>query len=250
YGELDQQADNLARYLVHELGVHPGDLVLEFFDRSSEMIIAQLAILKAGAAYVPLDIVHPVQRSRTIQEIANAKVCLTTETLRLRESVCDRLPTVNAAGVDTFPSSIPSKVSWTPISHSSDREDLCYVMFTSGTTGTPKGAMVQHSAVVAFVISGPAYNQKLRQLGPNLRTLVLSNYAFDYTFSTWDVFLTLTSRGCLCIASKDTMLVDLTGMVNSMNVAFLETTPTLLSLLELDECPSLRFVYSSDEALS
>ncbi|KAJ4491140.1 hypothetical protein C8J55DRAFT_556731 [Lentinula edodes] len=246
YGELDQQADNLARYLVHELGVHPGDLVLEFFDRSVEMIIAQLAILKAGAAYVPLDIVHPVQRSRTIQEITNAKVCLTTETLR--ESVCDRLPTANVVGVDTFLSSIPSKASWPPISHSSDGEDLCYVMFTSGTTGTPKGVMVQHSAVVASVINGPAYNQKLRQLGPNLRTLVLSNYAFDY--STWDVFLTLTSGGCLCIAPKDTMLVDLTGMVNSMNVTFLETTPTLLSLLELDECTSLEFVYSSGEALS
>lgn len=53
-------------------------------------------------------------------------------------------------------------------------------MFTSGTTGTPKGVMVQHSAVVASVINGPAYNQTLRQLGPNLRTLMLSNYAFDY----------------------------------------------------------------------
>lgn len=54
----------------------------------------------------------------------------------------------------------------------------------------------------------------------------------------------------MCIAPKDTMLVDVTGTVNSMNVTFLETTPTLLSLLELDECPSLRFVYSSGEALS
>ncbi|KAJ3839398.1 acetyl-CoA synthetase-like protein [Lentinula raphanica] len=246
YDELDRKSNTLAQYLVHELGVQPGDLILEFFDRCIEMIIAQLAILKAGAAYVPLDIAHPIQRTQTVQKITQAKVCLTSESLG--EEVCARLPTVEIVSVDVFLASSLSDMLRPPVTYSPSGEDLCYVMFTSGTTGTPKGVMVQHSAVVQSVINGPNYNQQLRRQASDLRTLMLSNYAFDY--STWDVFLTLTAGGCLCIAPKDKMLIDLTGIINTMNITFLETTPTLLSLLELDECKSLQFVYSSGEALS
>lgn len=58
--------------------------------------------------------------------------------------------------------------------------DLCYIMYTSGTTGVPKGVMVPHAAVVASVINGPESNQQLRKEGSKLRTLMFSNYAFDY----------------------------------------------------------------------
>ncbi|KAJ7762734.1 acetyl-CoA synthetase-like protein [Mycena maculata] len=244
YGELDRWANTLATYLVEKSGVRPGDLVLEFFDKGIEMLVGILAVCKTGAAYVNIDIEHPATRIRSIQSMTGAKFCLTTASLRREISYLD----IAFVSVDeVLP---PSDASIPPpaLSRTVCGEDLCYVMFTSGSTGEPKGVMVPHSCVVSSVINGPESNQQLRAKGQALRTLMFSNYAFDY--SVWDIFLTLTGGGTLCISPKTEMLNDLTGTLRSLSITFLETTPTVLSLVDPTQVPSLDTVYSSGEPLT
>ncbi|KAF8146940.1 hypothetical protein K438DRAFT_1868307 [Mycena galopus ATCC 62051] len=245
YGELNQWANALATHLVQKLGVRSGDLVLLFFDKGVEMLVAIMAILKASAAYVPLDVRHPSTRIRSIHRTTSAKLCLTTESRR--DAISAHIDTAFVS-VDEFLRCSDGSVSRLPPSSTTNGEDLCYVMFTSGSTGEPKGVMVTHSSVVSSVINGPESNQQLRRQGQSLRTLMFSNYAFDY--SVWDIFLTLSSGGTLCIPSESEMLNDLTGTMRSMAITFLETTPTVLSLVDPAEVPSLTTVYSSGEALT
>ncbi|KAE9399236.1 acetyl-CoA synthetase-like protein [Gymnopus androsaceus JB14] len=225
YAELEERADALARVLAHreDLKVKKGDIVLAFFDKGIDMIVGILGIA-TGAAYVPIDISHPTERIRTIHSSTCAKLCLTS--FALSSTVASHLPGIQIIS------------------------DLCYIMYTSGSTGVPKGVMVQHSAVIASVIDGPEANRILREEGfqGKLRTLGFSNYAFDY--SIWDIFLTLTSGGTLCLAPRDLMLDDLTFVLNTMNITFLETTPTVLSLVDPVNVPTLVAVYSSGEPLS
>ncbi|KAJ7727915.1 acetyl-CoA synthetase-like protein [Mycena metata] len=244
YGELNRWSNVLATHLTQELGVRRGDIVLQFFAKGVEMLVALLAVVKASAAYVPLDIQHPASRLRSIHRLTGAKVCLTTASLRGAIS-----PHVDVAFllVDEFllrsdkslPPSYPSLTGG---------EDLCYVLFTSGSTGEPKGVMVTHSSVVSSVINGPESNQQLRKLGQGLRTLMFSNYAFDY--SVWDMWITLSCGGTLCISPQSEMLNDLTENLRLMSVTFLETTPTVLSLVDPTKVPSLHTVYSSGEPLT
>ncbi|KAJ7477238.1 acetyl-CoA synthetase-like protein [Mycena galericulata] len=245
YQELNNWANALATHLVEQLGVCPGDLVLEYFDKGVEMLVGILAVCKAGAAYVNIDIEHPATRIQSIHRTTEAKLCLTTASLRAEISSHIDITLVS---VDEFTCRPVSSVPPPALSRSLGGEDLCYVMFTSGSTGAPKGVMVTHSCVVSSVINGPDSNQRLRAKGQHLRTLMFSNYAFDY--SVWDIFLTLTGGGTLCISPKSQMLNDLTGTLRSLSITFLETTPTVLSLVDPAQVPSLDTVYSSGEPLT
>ncbi|KAJ6543923.1 hypothetical protein B0H19DRAFT_290764 [Mycena capillaripes] len=245
YGELNRWADTLAAHLVQELGVRRGDRVLQFFEKGIEMLVGILAVLKASATYVPLDIRHPGARIRSILGMTGAKLCLTTASQHCE--ISSHIDTKFVL-VDEFLRCSDESVARLPLSDTADGDDLCYIMFTSGSTNEPKGVMVTHSSVVSSVINGPESNQQLRKQGQSLRTLMFSNYAFDY--SVWDMFLTLTCGGTLCISPQNQMLNDLTGTLRSLSITFLETTPTVLSLVDPARVPSLRTVYSSGEPLT
>ncbi|KAJ7667518.1 acetyl-CoA synthetase-like protein [Mycena polygramma] len=214
YGQLNQWAEALAAHLVYEFGVRPGDLVLLFFDKGIEMLVGILAVLKASAAYVPLDIRHPAARIRSIHAMTGANLCLTTASQRseIYSDIETALVLVDEflRRADEFP---PRRLP----SHTANGEDLCYIMFTSGSTWGAQGC---------------------------------HGYASFRGLSVWDIFLTLTCGGTLCLAPQIQMLDDLTSILRSMSVTFLETTPTVLSLVDPARVPSLNTVYSSGEPLS
>ncbi|KAK0437447.1 acetyl-CoA synthetase-like protein [Desarmillaria tabescens] len=190
--------------------------------------------LKAGCAFVPLDPEH--------------LICLTQASLAQEASHRLSNDDVIVLSVDIFLDSLPPSFTWKLLHIEVAGSDMCYVLFMSGSTGTPKGVKITHSAAISSVIDGPESNQALRWEGLALHTLGFSNYVFD--FSIWDVYITLTCGGCLCLAPKLDMLNDLGGVCSSMSVTFLETMPTVLSLLDPKDAPTLCVVNSGGEPLT
>jgi non-ribosomal peptide synthetase component F len=147
YRELNQRANQLAHYLV-SLGVKPEVLVGICVERSLKMVIALLAILKAGAAYVPLDPAYPQERIAYILEDSQISVLLTQQHLMAQlpkhqaKAICLDSDWNNIAQEDQ--NNLVNKVT---------SENLAYVIYTSGSTGKPKGVQIQHDAVVNFLTS-------------------------------------------------------------------------------------------------
>jgi non-ribosomal peptide synthetase component F len=195
YAALDADANKLANHLINVLGLRTGDIVLQFCDKGVPMVVAILATvsdlasvgrllvdvrnqLKAGATYVPLDPEHPAGRTRAIQAASSATLCLTTSDLR--SNLVARLPDAVLLDVDVFVRNAPAiDYKPVPLPARPGHDDLCYIMFTSGSTGVPKGVCIPHRAVVSSIINGPPHNQLLRGKGQALRVLQFSNYAFD-----------------------------------------------------------------------
>ncbi|PPK67115.1 amino acid adenylation domain-containing protein [Actinokineospora auranticolor] len=141
YGEVDAAADEVATRLV-ELGAGPGQLVGVFLERSADLVVALLAVLKSGAAYVPIDPIYPPARIGHMLADSGARLVLTD----------DRL----GAGLADFPvtpvpvAAAPRAGSVAPLDNS-DPDATAYVIYTSGSTGTPKGVRVGHRALVNFL---------------------------------------------------------------------------------------------------
>jgi len=145
YGELNRRANQLAHHL-QLLGVQPENRIALCVERSLAMLVGILGILKAGAAYAPLDPAHPLKRLAFMLEDLHAPVVLTEERL------LDRLPVhwAQVVCLDSDWATIALQSQENP-SSGATAENLAYVMYTSGSTGTPKGVSVSHRAVVRLV---------------------------------------------------------------------------------------------------
>ncbi|MBS0184104.1 MAG: amino acid adenylation domain-containing protein [Nitrospira sp.] len=147
YGELNARANQLARYL-QTLGAKPGVAVGIGLERSVEMVTALLAVLKTGAAYVPLDPDYPRDRLRYMSENASLIIVLTSESLadRFDAHVCRRLCLDREEGNIAQGAGHNLGLIATP-------QDLAYILYTSGSTGQPKGVEIPHQALVNFLCS-------------------------------------------------------------------------------------------------
>src|SRR5262249_27046328 len=174
YRELNQRANQLANYL-RNIGVRSNTFVGICVQRSLEMIIAVLATLKAGAAYVPLDLEYPKERLRFMLEDAGVMVILTQQ--RLLQLFPEKWP---AVCLDTDWPRIAAE-DQKNLGCEASSQDLAYVIYTSGSTGKPKGVAVSHQAVNRLVT-----NTNYVQLTPNDGIAQASNFSFDAaTFEIW-----------------------------------------------------------------
>ncbi|MGK5671562.1 amino acid adenylation domain-containing protein [Micromonospora sp. URMC 106] len=172
YRELDARADALAATLRAE-GIGAGDLVGVLLERSAALPVALLAVLKTGAAYVPLDPTHPPARLAYLLADTGAPVVLTSAALRHRLPAGPARPV--EVDLDPGPPAAPS-----PVSAPTGPDDLAYVIHTSGSTGRPKGVMVTHRGVVNYLRwAGAAY-----RLGPGDEVPVHSSIGFDLTVTS------------------------------------------------------------------
>ncbi len=146
YGELEQRANQLAQQL-RTMGIARGDLVCVFVERGLDMVVALLAVLKAGAAYVPLDPAFPVERIAMMVEESGARLILTQQALAnaLPPSAAQRLCLDSDLLERSTQRDAPQPLG--------GPEDPAYVIFTSGSTGRPKGVQIPHRAVVNFLTS-------------------------------------------------------------------------------------------------
>src|ERR1700722_374636 len=145
YAALNARANRLAHRLI-EQGVQPGERVATFLDRSVELIVGQLAILKAGAAYVPLDPHAPALRHAWIMEDCAARLLITGAATQMPFT-----PDAPVLRLEVDGQSEAERNATNPEPRGGGLRPA-YVMYTSGSTGTPKGVLVRHCGVVRLVI--------------------------------------------------------------------------------------------------
>ena len=238
YSELDAMASEIALYLLDE-GVQPRTIVPLMFDKSIEMIASILGVMKAGAAYLPLDPQNPFDRNSFIVEDVEASYVLLQ---RKHQQFGERLNVRTLCIEDVYLSSSDWAIVSLPIQPSVD--DLAYVIYTSGSTGKPKGVKISHSSASTAVTS--MMEIEGRDNG-EWRTLQFANYVFDA--SVQDIFNTLSSGGTLCMAPTEELLSDLAGCINKMSVKQAILTPTVSRLINPDEVPTLQTLIVGGESL-
>ncbi|SFL84473.1 amino acid adenylation domain-containing protein [Streptomyces pini] len=179
YSELDAWSEAVARHLAEDAGVRAGDRVAVSMERSPRLVVAMLGVLKAGAAYVPVDVNEPDRRLAAAVEDAGVRVAL------CEEGEEDRF---TLHGVSTVPvpppPAAPPEGGRAPLGPVGPH-DLAYLMYTSGSTGRPKGVMVEHHSIVNL-----ADDPDFADFGPGDRILPTAHVAFDVaTFEIWGALL-------------------------------------------------------------
>ncbi|MEV6559474.1 non-ribosomal peptide synthase/polyketide synthase [Nocardia sp. NPDC051756] len=221
YRELDNRADKLARVLISRQ-VGPDSIVAVAVPRSADLIVAVLAVSKAGGAYLPIDPAYPSDRLAFILSDAAPVVVVTDR------ATADTLPDTTTPRV--YLDALEIVESQAGVGASPKPQNLAYVIYTSGSTGTPKGVGVTHRNVVNHVSQGWLP-------GSSERVLVHSSMAFDA--STYEMWAALCAGGSLVLAgelrSDPTEMLDL---VANRAVTRLFATPALLSVL-LDHAETL-----------
>jgi len=223
YQQLNRRANQLAHYLLKS-GCSRGALVAICVERSLEMLVGTLAVLKAGAAYVPLDPTYPPERLHFMLQDVNAPMLLT------QQHLAGRLPAFAGTVLllDSEWDLIAQQSSVNPLVGAT-AEDLAYVMYTSGSTGTPKGIEIPQRAVNRLVL-----NTNYIKLGPDDRIAQISNSSFDAaTFEIWGALL---NGGCVVGISKDIVISPgrFAVAIRSHNITALFLTTALFNQLAQD----------------
>ncbi|EME85211.1 uncharacterized protein MYCFIDRAFT_135309 [Pseudocercospora fijiensis CIRAD86] len=237
YAELDRRANILAHHLI-QTGARVGDRIPLMLDKSIDTMVAILGVMKAGAAYVPLNPENPVERNLFIVKDVQAKTLIVHE--RYLDFCSENgLPAVliDQMSFDTENVEAP-QISVTP-------DHLAYIIYTSGSSGMPKGVKVPHRSAAAAVTS---MEEAEGRGSGEWRTLQFANYVFDA--SVQDIFNTLSTGGTLCMAPQDVLLSNLAGTIQSMNVKQAIITPTVAKLLQPSEVPSMTTLIVGGEPLT
>ncbi|KAI8906147.1 hypothetical protein DFJ77DRAFT_478472 [Powellomyces hirtus] len=244
YAELSDLTDRVASYLL-SLGLAPESLVALCVDKSIEMIVCMLGVVKAGCAYVPLDGNNPVDRNRGILTQADSRVVFTHPQYCTQfegHGVPECLTSVFVVEKNCF-KQLPQCESSEQITISHNQTAYC--LFTSGTTGTPKGVQVSHKAICLSVVE----HGHMYEITPQTRYMQFANYTFDV--SVMDIFCTLAHGATILIAAKASLLQDLGAVMRKMRATFTALTPTVLSaLLTPEDVPTLVGLGISGEAMT
>jgi len=245
YEVLNQKASQLAHYLIDETNCQPDNVIAVCMTRSPQMVFCLLGILKAGCAYLPLDPDQPEKRLAFIIDNAGAKTIFTSDDCyqslptALRESsliLDDKLSLLSS-----YPTHSPK------ITSASDH--LAYVLYTSGSTGQPKGVAIPHSGIVNRL----AWMQKQYALTKDDKVLQKTPYSFDV--SVWEFFWPLVVGAKLVLAEPEAHKNSqkLVTLINTYNVSIIHFVPSMLqSFLDnknVQRCTTLNHVFCSGEAL-
>ncbi|MEY2460307.1 MAG: hypothetical protein QOG30_2137, partial [Acidimicrobiaceae bacterium] len=221
YGELDVRANQLANHL-RARGVQRGDAVALCVPRSLDLVVAILGILKAGAAYVPLDSTNPAERLRAIVDDADVVALVATEAFaRIVPNPPDRMILVDREHAE-----IGRESSGAPAGGPS-LDDVAYVLFTSGSTGRPKGVEVEHRQLAAYLEAARGEFE----LSDVDRVLATTSLSFDGSVD--ELWLPLTVGARVVLAGDDLRLDvrRIVGLLNDGAVTVVAGTPTFAGYL-------------------
>jgi amino acid adenylation domain-containing protein len=239
YRELNERANQLGHYL-RAAGVGPEVLVGLCLERSVEMIVAVLGILKAGGAFVPLNPLYPEERLSFMIGDAGLSLLLTEQALLAQ---LPELPTLRTLCVDTEAARLEAQPSQNLASGAS-ADNLAYVIYTSGSTGQPKGVLVQHRGVCNLALA----QAQVFGVSAESRVLQFASISFDAVVS--EIFKTLLSGATLCLARAESLMPvePLLQVLRQQSISMVTLPPSVLAVLPAEELPALRTVISAGEA--
>ena len=243
YRELNERANRLAHHL-QGLGVGPEAPVGILMERSVEMVVALLGVLKAGAAYAPLDPSHPAERLALMLDDLKAQVILT------QQRYASEMPPIGARvfALDSAWHILRDAPTHNP-PRSVKPENIAYVIHTSGSTGRPKGVMNTHAGICNRLF----WVQEAYPLTAEDAVLQKTPYAFDV--SVWEFFWPLMTGARLVVAApgRQADSAYLVELIKRRQITTIHFVPSMLSVFLQDEgagtCPSLKRVICSGEAL-
>jgi amino acid adenylation domain-containing protein/non-ribosomal peptide synthase protein (TIGR01720 family) len=245
YGALNAQANRLAYYLADN-GVCSGTLVGICLERSPRMVVALLAVLKAGAAYLPLDPSYPSERLAFMIGDARPAV-LITEALHFPK-LPDVGPHVRIVQIDRDWNRIIAYSDCNPLNRAC-ADDLAYVLYTSGSSGKPKAALIHHAAICNHM----HWMQSRFPLVPD--DVVLQRTSFSFDASIWEFFAPLIAGASLVLARPGSQPdpAYLTDLIQRERITVIQVVPTILQMLldesRLSNCTSLKRVFCGGEPL-
>ncbi len=236
YRELDARANRLARYLIGR-GVGPDVPVAVSAHRSADLVVAQLAIMKAGGAYLPVDPAYPVARREFILTDTAPAVLLVDDPhhadgLTMAPTVLADLDLTGCsdAAVTDADRLAPLRTA-----------NTCYVIYTSGSTGVPKGVCVPHTGVNRMVRRHADY-----VTGPGNRVLQLASIGFDG--SVWEMAMALLTGGTLVVGDPERLLTAGPGDAMAADATHVTVTPSLLAALPAHALPPGAVIITASEA--
>ncbi|KAI0548950.1 hypothetical protein F4679DRAFT_548418 [Xylaria curta] len=241
YADFEALTNRVARTFFTKLEFQHEEKVILQFPHSIWTIVAMMAVMKAGSAFIPLDENIPLDRVKSIASKANARFVLTTnapttkyDELGLKTVILDQ------SFVDK--ETLPATADW--INSNASPSDLAYVIFTSGSTGEPKGCAIEHRAFCSYALAfGPAFRFR-----PDSRVLQSTSYSFDVSLK--ETLLGLISGSCLCVPSDHELMNDVAGAASRMRANYANFTPSVVSHLNLEAASCIKTLVLGGEALT
>lgn len=233
YQDLDEHSDRVAGALAAR-GAGPGERVGLYFGRGSDAVVSLLAVLKCGAAYVPVDTRQPGRRSA--DQLRDAAVCTVASSPDMAGQVPHpfRSDAVVVGGPGSGVAPPPAG------GFGLNPDELAYVIFTSGSTGLPKGVAVPHRGLVEL-----AEDQMVRwRARPGMRVLQFAPLSFDA--SVTEILVALLSGATLCLADQEDLMPgpDLHRTLAERRITAVKAPPSVLAVTSCDDLPDLRLVVS------
>ncbi len=232
YKTLNERAAYVARYLTDK-GIKKGDIVAVKLDKGINLIVSVLAVMKAGATYLPVDPGYPAVRINYMLEDSNTKYLITSS------AYSGHHEEVTEFNIDQ----LQGQVSCSRIV-SSDPDNIAYLIYTSGTTGKPKGVMVEHAGFVNMCL----HQIEVYQLGINDRVLQFASISFDA--SVYEMFIALLSGSTLVVVDKETILdrALFLDFISRQKLTFILLPPVFLNSLGRPELTDVKTIVTAGEA--
>jgi amino acid adenylation domain-containing protein len=242
YCQLNDRCNQLAHYL-QQIGVVPGLRIGVCLERSIDLLVAVLGILKAGAAYVPLDPSYPAERLQFMLEDAQVSILVAHEVTQRLVAQFTACPATQVCLTQDW-QIITQCSSDNPIS-SVTADRLAYVIYTSGSTGQPKGVLVPHRGVSNLAQA----QRQIFNVQPADRVLQFASFSFDA--SVFEMMLAFGAGASLYLAGSQSLLgADLIRLLQDHKISYVTLPPALLNALPDAALPDLQTVIAAGEACS
>ncbi|KAF2733065.1 hypothetical protein EJ04DRAFT_495911 [Polyplosphaeria fusca] len=237
YANLNRRANKLARAIQeHQSG--KDQLICVVLEKSIHLYISILAILKTGAGYLPIVPGSPSERLRKILVEANVQICVTDH------QNAEQIPRQDGLTIIEVDKTDLSAHSEKNLDVQYNGSHLAYAVFTSGSTGAPKGVLVTQDNLM----SNLAHLKSIYPTPKGSRMLQACSQAFDV--SIFEIFFSWYTGMCLCTATKEDLFDNLEHAINQLSVTHLSLTPTVASLVDPSHVPKVQFLVTAGEALT